>query len=344
MGFFDRYYVGVNLGGWISQYKEYDPTHFRSFITEEDIRRIADWGMDHVRLPVDYPVLESDRQPFVYLESGLAYLDQCLEWCLKHNLALLLDLHRAPGYSFNNLGEIELFANPQMQERFLALWKTLAERYQAVEDELAFELLNEIVLPEVSPWNNLAGRAIQTIRQVDVRRVIMVGGNRYNMAEEMKNLVLPEDPRLVYTFHHYHPLVFTHQRAYWVPALAELPLVEYPSLVHNLNKWIKKVPHEQISFDMPDPLRLDKELLEQTLRPALDFLRSRQAVVYCGEFGAIDLAPEGSRLNWYRDFIDLLNENRIGRAVWSYKEMDFGLVDYSGRVNNPDLVKIVSRR
>lgn len=344
MSFFNRYDVGVNLGGWISQYKEYDHAHFRSFITEEDIRRIADWGMDHVRLPVDYPVLENDQQPFVYLDSGLAYIDQCLEWCQKFGLALLLDLHRAPGYSFNNLGKVDLFTNPIMQERFISLWQTLATRYRQLGDELAFELLNEIVLPESAPWNELAGRAMRAIRAIDPRRAIMVGGNRYNLAEEMQNLVLPDDPYLVYTFHHYHPLIFTHQRAYWVPALAGLPEIEYPGVITNAREKIKKVPHAQIPLDMPDELPLDRDVLEKTLQPAIEFQHARQAIVYCGEFGAIDQAPLASRINWYRDFIDLLNENKIGRAVWSYKAMDFGLVDEHGRVVSQELIKIVSNR
>ena len=60
---------GVNLGGWISQYRNYDHTHFQTFIKREDIAQIASWGMDHVRLPVDYPVLEDDTAPFDYKES-----------------------------------------------------------------------------------------------------------------------------------------------------------------------------------------------------------------------------------------------------------------------------------
>jgi aryl-phospho-beta-D-glucosidase BglC (GH1 family) len=45
--------IGINLGGWISQYKYFDPRHFDTFITKEDIRRISDWGFDHIRLPID---------------------------------------------------------------------------------------------------------------------------------------------------------------------------------------------------------------------------------------------------------------------------------------------------
>ncbi|HZU87108.1 MAG TPA: cellulase family glycosylhydrolase, partial [Anaerolineaceae bacterium] len=198
--------------------------------------------------------------------------------------------------------------------------------------------------PDSAPWNDLAGRTIHAIRAADPRRAIMVGGNRYNMAEEMQNLVLPDDPYLVYTFHHYHPMVFTHQRAYWVPALANVPLIDYPGVITDARSKIKLVPHAQIPSDLPDTLILDKNGLVQTLKPAVDFIKSRNALVYCGEFGAIDQAPLESRLNWYRDFIGLLNEYKIGRAVWSYKEMDFGLVDHDGQVISQELIKIVCSR
>ena len=48
---------GVNLGGWMSQC-DYSEERLNGFIREEDFARIAEWGLDHVRLPVDYNVLE----------------------------------------------------------------------------------------------------------------------------------------------------------------------------------------------------------------------------------------------------------------------------------------------
>ena len=37
MKIFEGFQKGVNLGGWISQFAEYDPIHFKTFITREDI-------------------------------------------------------------------------------------------------------------------------------------------------------------------------------------------------------------------------------------------------------------------------------------------------------------------
>ncbi len=36
-------------------------------------------------------------------------------------------------------------------------------------------------------------------------------------------------------------------------------------------------------------------------------------------------APEGV-LNWYKDIHQAFEECGIGRAAWSYKEMDFGII------------------
>ena len=49
---FKGFKKGVNLGGWLSQC-DYREEHLESFITEEDFKRIASWGVDHVRVPIE---------------------------------------------------------------------------------------------------------------------------------------------------------------------------------------------------------------------------------------------------------------------------------------------------
>ena len=67
---FEGFQKGVNLGGWISQFAKYDHNHFRTFITREDIAYIASLGFDHVRLPVDYNVLEDEDGNELEFEMG----------------------------------------------------------------------------------------------------------------------------------------------------------------------------------------------------------------------------------------------------------------------------------
>ena len=67
----------------------------RSFITETDIARIAAAGYDHVRLPINARVVQGEDGKL--LPDGVRLIDDCLEWCRRHDLYLLLDLHGAPG-------------------------------------------------------------------------------------------------------------------------------------------------------------------------------------------------------------------------------------------------------
>lgn len=349
----DTLRIGVNLGGWISQYKEFDRHHFDTFITEDDIRQIADWGFDHIRLPIDYPILEDDGNPGAYLESGFAYLDHCLAWCQDNGLGLVFDMHKAPGYSFTNTLEDEmtpantLFTEPSMQKRFVNLWGALTRRYKDhAEDILAFELLNEMVLPESSPWNRLAQQIIDHIREIDTQRLIIVGGINYNAVDELANIQLTADPNLLYTFHFYEPVVVTHQKAPWVIELEQFnQSTNYPGEATGLADFIKArypvhIPRYEKSFDR----RLDRQFLSDMLLSAEQFMQQKQESLYCGEFGVIDRAPMQTRINWTRDLIDILKDLRIGYAYWSYKQMDFGLVDKDGNIVNDELLRVVGQQ
>jgi aryl-phospho-beta-D-glucosidase BglC (GH1 family) len=343
MTFQNRCLAGVNLGGWLSQYQRLDHEHFRTFITETDIQQIAGWGMDHVRLPIDYPVLEDDARPGVYQEDGFAYIDRCVEWCTAAGLKIILDVHQAPGYKFDALDRVTLFDDAALQQRLIELWCAIARRYRGEGDNLYLELLNEIVLPSSDPWSELATRGLTAIRAVDPQRVIIIGGNNYNAVDQMDRLRLPPDDRLVYTFHFYEPLIFTHQKAPWVPETFEYgQTVIYPAPSPDLTDFLAQKPQHRTRLERFLGKQLDRDLLRAALQPAFDFARASGYSIYCGEFGVIDRAPQESNRNWHRDFIDLLREQNIGRACWSYKLMDFGLVDANSRVIDPELVKIVS--
>ena len=49
--------------------------------------------------------------------------------------------------------------------------------------------------------------------------------------------------------------------------------------------------------------------------------------LYCGEYGVIDKVPPEQALAWYRLIHEAFEHYGIGRAAWSYREMDFGLSD-----------------
>ncbi len=342
----EGFQVGVNLGGWISQYRVYDHHHFKTFITEKDIQLIASWGMDHIRLPVDYPILEDDENPYEYKESGFAYIDQCLDWCKKYGLNVVLDLHRAPGYSFDTTGANSLFHNSTSQDRLISLWEAMARYYAGRKKPvIIFELLNEIAIQESDPWNKLAHRIYDRIRKIDSKHWIMMGGNEWNAVGKLKEIELFDDPKVIYTFHYYDPLPFTHQKAPWVEGLHSFnKTLGYPGEIPGLKEFLDQNPSYQNRLGRFVNARMDKQFIRSAFQQALDFINQTGRPLYCGEYGVIDIAPTGDSLNWHKDMVDLLNEFKIGRAIWTYKQMDFGLVNQEGHIINQELVKIAGAK
>ena len=330
---FNGFGKGVNLGGWISQFREYDPEHFGSFITEKDIADISSLGFDHVRVPVDYNVLEDEQGNTK--ESGFRYLENCRQWCEKNGLNMLIDLHECYGYSFDplkkDMDRRKFFYDRALQERFFALWEKIARRFCSYPDQVAFEPLNEVVLFEVrDAWNEILRKYIKLIRSIAPQSYIVVGGVFYNSVMTVDWLSVPVDAKIVYNFHCYEPTIFTHQGAYWQE---QMPLdfrICYPMPVEEYRKKHKEIYHDTDGAIFMDGVsEMGIGFFEKIFRPAIDKAERDGVALYCGEYGVIDKADNNSKILWLEDINHAFDKFGIGRALWNYKEKDFGLVDAS---------------
>lgn len=307
---------GINLGGWMSQC-DYSNERLKNFIQREDIERIASWGADHVRLPIDFNILENTDGS--YNETGFGYINNAIHMCFDNDLNVVLDLHKTAGFSFD-FGEQEagFFENPALQERFYRLWEQLASRYGKYPDRIAFELLNEVTEKEfIDSWNRISHECIGRIRVLAPDTVILVGSYYNNSATTVSALAAPYDDKIVYNFHCYEPLKFTHQGATWTPAIN---------------------PEERISFEDSN---ISTEYFEKLFASAIETAQKNNTILYCGEYGVIDRVSPEDTLKWYRTIHAVFDKYDIGRSAWSYKEMDFGLSDkrLSGVIR--ELIKVL---
>ena len=151
MKIFSGFQRGVNLGGWFSQC-DHSEERYNFFITQADFAVIKSWGCDHVRLPIDYDLLETaDGTP---KEQGYIRLGRAVSWARENGLHMVLDLHKTAGFSFDpDEHEGGFFENEAFQERFYRLWTRIARRFADSTDLLAFELLNEWTPGTVSHRN-----------------------------------------------------------------------------------------------------------------------------------------------------------------------------------------------
>ncbi len=344
MRYFQGFQKGVNLGGWISQFARYDHEHFRTFITEKDIAYIAELGFDHVRVPVDYNVLEDETGNI--LNSGFDYLRNCFRWCEKYGLHMLIDLHECYGYSFDplkkDMDRSKFFYDEALQNRFLNLWKRIVSEFKDYPDQVAFEPLNEVVLWEVSDaWNELVCRYIKTVRSIAPKAWIVIGGVCYNSVMSVKLLEKPYDDRIVYNFHCYEPMIFSHQGAYWMEQFPSDYRITYPQSVDVYRQETRRILGEGGTLFLPEVTRMGPEYFEIIFKEALEVAEKNDAPLYCGEYGVIDLADNPSKIRWLKDIHTAFAKFSIGHALWNYKEKDFGLVDERFAEVKDDFIAVI---
>ena len=297
------FYKGVNLGGWFSQC-DYSRERLDNFITERDFAQIAAWGFDHVRIPIDYNLIQNRDGSMI--EEGLARIDRALALCEKYGLHTVLDLHKTQGFSFD-AGEKEegFFRNEDDQEKFYAIWDCFARRWGDRADRLMFELLNEVTFQEYLPaWKRISRECVRRIRAYAPEVTVLLGSYNWNSARTLPELDAPYDGHVIYNFHFYEPISFTHQGAYWMADTMDLSL---------------RYRYEDSG--------VSRDWFEDFLRPALEKAEREGTELYCGEYGVIDVVPPEEAVKWFRDLHAVFERHGIARSLWSYKEMDFGLQD-----------------
>ncbi|GAA4462267.1 glycoside hydrolase family 5 protein [Phytohabitans houttuyneae] len=204
---------------------------------EIDYERVRGMGMNLVRFYLNYRTFEDDAAPGVWKEAGFRWIDQNIAWAKAHNIRLQLNMH-VPQGGFQSLGKgVALWNDVRNQDRLLALWREIARRYRAEPAVLGYDLLNEpITAGEKEQWVQLAHRLVDAIREVDPWHIVTVerlngknadgSGSSEPVTDEDHGFVLVDDPNILYEFHTYTPIEFTHQLAPWV-SCCQIP-TSYP--------------------------------------------------------------------------------------------------------------------
>lgn len=344
---FEGFETGVGIGGWLTNYKRFnvlpenrrlqlsigDFEHFESYITEDDVKQIASWGVQCVRLGFDQIVVEESAG--VYRERIFVLIDQFIRQCQKHRLNVVLNLHKAVGNYCDIQEKTELLDDPELQDRFVLLWLAFEKRY-ANNPDVAFELLNEVRNVDPQKWNDLAERTIAAIRELNPYRKIIVGSTSWNSPDTLKDLRLYDDPNVIYTFHFYEPFSFTHQQGVLQPdPLYYNRKMAYPSDVEpyrDYERYVVNNPDPYPNFD-----KIDKNWMKARLQPAIDFIKSHpDKILWLGEFGTIRHCKLEYRENWMEDLISIAKDHGIPYCVWNYLSTPndgnrFSLVDDDNR-------------
>lgn len=314
---------GLNISHWLSQ------SHVRGlarerYFTEKDVAYIASEGFDHLRIPVDEEQL--------FLESGekdaeaFALLHDALGWCRKYGLRAVVDLHILRSHHFN-AAEKPLFTDEKAQESFFECWRKISGELKGYSNGwVAYELMNEPVADQAEDWNKLVRRCVEVIREREPQRTLVIGSNRWQRFETVKELELPEnDPNIIVSFHYYDPFLFTHYLAGWTDNRDYFGKVHYPGRVVAPEDLAKLPADIAVRFGDWTEQVYDKDAFKRDFGEALSVAKARGLQLYCGEYGCINSSPVPDRVRWWRDINEVFEEMGIARAVWDYKG-DFGIL------------------
>ncbi|WP_221075512.1 glycoside hydrolase family 5 protein [Agarivorans aestuarii] len=188
---------------------------------EQDYIRLKEMGFNSIRFYLNYQTFESDSAPYKYHQSGWDWLDKNVQWAEKHGIYLVLNIHVPQGgFQSNGAGDA-LWDKRENQLRLISLWQAIAKRYQGHPNVAALDLLNEpVTTRSKQQWEDLANELVTAIRQVNQQQMIFVERllavkNQWQI-DEQQNFFKLADPNVVYQYHFYEPMAFSHQQASWL--------------------------------------------------------------------------------------------------------------------------------
>lgn len=202
--------------------KDFFPRYLDNFLTEGDIAKMAEEGLNSVRLPLHWRVLMNEGPGVSFREEGFALIDRCLTWCEKHGIYAILDLHGAPGGQTGaNIDDTvdnipRLFVDQDSWDKCIALWVELARRYKDRWIVGGYDLLNEPIRPPrteeliqdvdflIPALSRFYTECIAAIREVDQAHMISVEGAHW--ARDLRIFDHRYDDNMCLHFHAYWTL------------------------------------------------------------------------------------------------------------------------------------------
>lgn len=319
---------GINIS-WLEQTWNTDILN-DTIIKPSDFVLLKKLGFGTIRLPVAFTYFERKN-----IAPGRVFeqIDRVLKLCKAYNFNLIIDYHYGNLNNDNYLTETP---------KIIDLWQKVAKRYIGESaDRLFFDIYNEPVVAD-QIWKDAAYNIVTGIRKIDKKRTLLLGASNYNSIYELGRFERLADENIIYTFHFYEPMLFTHQGAAWLGSSYATTGVPFPYNEENFpslnpsakNTWVETKYYEYRN-DGNEQSLLDK--LSKYVKPWSD---KYHVPVICGEYGAYNkYAPLDSRCRYIKGMRKALKTLHIPGIMWEYND---GFSIFTGNPslqNLPDCMK-----
>jgi endoglucanase len=323
---------GVNLGNYLEAPPDAD---WGATYSTNDFHWIRAEGFDHVRLPVAWQHYTGPGPAFLISNRLFQRVDFLVTNALDRGLGVMLNIHHFDDFTSDP---------PAWTNKFFALWEQIAAYYSNAPARLVFELLNEPKdAASTRVLNPIYAETIRRIRTTNPTRTLVVGPGRWNSADELPNLRLPDgDSNLVVSVHSYEPFLLTHQGAFWTfpdtastgivfPGPPVTPVVPAAGIGAWATNWIRE-HNTRPAAENPSSPRAFRSRLQLAAQWSAYYGRP----VHVGEFGCYHPHTDAaSRVRFHAAMRQCLDELGLGWALWDWKA-GFHYWQQTGDTGAPD--------
>ncbi|MBN1154023.1 glycoside hydrolase family 5 protein [candidate division KSB1 bacterium] len=295
---------GVNLGNALEAPNEGE---WGVTLQEEYFELIEQEGFNSIRIPIRWSTHAANNQPHMIDPPFLERVKWAVDQTLSRDMLAVINMHHYE----------EMMTEPYVhKERFLGIWKQIADTFKNYPIELLFEILNEPTNALVDTlWNSYLQEAIDVIRETNPTRILIIGPPDWNSIGGLSKLKLPEDDRdIIVTVHYYNPFQFTHQGAEWV---------------NGSDAWLGT---------RWTGTQSQKQAMINDFAPVLNWSLANNRPIFVGEFGAYSKADLNSRVAWTTFLARHLESIGLSWAYWEFCS-GFGIYDSSKNQWNAPLLR-----
>lgn len=294
-------------------------------------------GMTHVRLPIYAERALPHFSDGATLSRTLDDLDRALDLLLGCGFAVSVDMH--PGAGLPRLYR----RDPQAAfKALLAGWLLLGARVRRRPPALVFaELLNEPPTTD-AVWRAQAAALVDRLRDHLPDTTMIVGAAPYERVEALANWPALSDQNVVYAFHYYDPMAFTHQGETWDASspYAQMSGIPFPidpkdpdiaKLRASLPGKLSPAAAKELEQTLSRPWT--EAVIAQAFAPLAAWSRVHSVSVVLNEFGVLRFkTTPRDRAAWIEAVRRQAERHGFGWAHWEYGN-GFGLLDENGRLD-----------
>jgi endoglucanase len=308
---------GVNLGNALEAPNEGE---WGVILKEEYFEAIKQGGFHSVRIPCRWSNHALKEEPYTIDPNFFNRVDWAVNCALSRNLPIIVNVHHY----------MELYTEPQVhRERFMTLWKQIAEHYKNYPDNLLLEIFNEpddALTPEI--WNEWLKEAHSIIRNANPTKTIVIDGSNDAWISYLQFLKLPEDDRnIIVSVHYYFPLAFTHQGAPWVTTAKIASFVKDMEFIHqSVPSWAAVSGSNAWMGTKWTGTEAGKKEITDAFDIAAAWGKEHNRPMNLGEFGAYNKADMESRARWTKFVADTAVERGMSFHYWQFAS-DFAVYD-----------------